>query len=103
MAIVFHSAQQKEEDTELGFAFPWGGVGGTAGTEPEDFDIVADCKGNNLSLLMMDGTQKAAEPESHFSCLDTEMCGSAIEQMQTFKCKLIAWQVEPDKQQEIQV
>jgi len=60
-------------------------VGVTDGTEPEEFGKVADCKGNNLCLLMMDGTQKAAELESHFSCEGSAMCRSADEQMQAFK------------------
>lgn len=64
----FRFALQEEQDTELGFALPPHCVGGTDGTEPEEFGNVADCKGNNLFLLMMDGTWKAAEPESHFSC-----------------------------------
>lgn len=57
MLIAFHSAlQQEQRDTELGFAFPQGAVGVTDGTEPEEFGKVADCKGNNLFFLMMDGT-----------------------------------------------
>lgn len=56
MVIAFRSPLQKECDTELGFAFPQGGVGVTDGTESEEFGKVADCKGNNLFLLMMDGT-----------------------------------------------
>lgn len=52
----------------LGLALSPHRVGGTDGTEPEEFGNVADCKENNLFLLMMDGTWKAAEPESHFSC-----------------------------------
>lgn len=57
MLIAFHPAlQQEHSGTELGFAFPRGAVGVTDGTEPEEFGKVADCKGNNLFFLMMDGT-----------------------------------------------
>lgn len=57
MLIAFHSVlQQEHSDTDLGFAFPQGAVGVTGGTEPEEFGKVADCKGNNLFFLMMDGT-----------------------------------------------
>ena len=46
---------------------------------------------------MMDGTQKAAELESHFSCEGSAMCRSADEQMQAFKVQAnslagYAWQ-----------
>lgn len=53
---LFSILHNRKSKIQLGFAFPWGGVGGTAETEPEELGIVADCKGNNLSFLMMDGT-----------------------------------------------
>lgn len=57
MLIAVHSAlQQEQSDTQLGFAFPQGAVGVTDETEPEESGKVADCKGNYLFFLIMDGT-----------------------------------------------
>lgn len=55
MVMAFHSALQKEQDSEVGLVFLQGAVGVTDGTEPEEFGKIAACKGNNVFLLMMDG------------------------------------------------